>query len=96
MGIKTKTSWEKGQSGNPNGRPPKGETLTDALLQKISKEELAEKIKALIDSGDATTIRFVYNHIDGMPTQKQILASDENEPFTIKVHEIKDLPKASK
>jgi len=77
------------EKGNKKGRPPKGESLTDALLKQISKDELAKKLKELIDKGDAATIRFVYNHIDGMPTQKQILATDSDEPFKIEVMERK-------
>ena len=77
------------EKGNKKGRPPKGQTLTDALLNSISKEEIAQKIKELIDKGDPTTIRFVYNHIDGMPTQKQILSTDTEEPFVIEIQQVK-------
>jgi len=39
MGGKTSTSWEKGQSGNPKGRPPKSRALT-ALLEKAGSKTI--------------------------------------------------------
>lgn len=34
---KTSTSWQKGQSGNPNGRAAKGRTLADQLSREANK-----------------------------------------------------------
>ncbi len=70
---------------NKDGRPKKDQSLTEAVLKKLSKEELAEKIAELIKNGDSTTLRFVYNHIDGMPVQKQILAGDEEQPVRFEI-----------
>ena len=74
---------------NKNGRPAKVESLTNALLKRISKEELAEKLVALIKQGDAATLRFVYDHIDGRAVQKQILSTESEEPFEIIIKEEK-------
>ena len=88
---------------NRNGRPKKGQSLTEILLQKISKEEIARLLITMMRAEiecpecgasieipkDNATLRFVYNHIDGMPTQKNILSTDDEEPFTINVREIK-------
>ena len=43
MGGKTETSWQPGQSGNPNGRPKKEKTFS-ALLRKYGDEEITVRI----------------------------------------------------
>jgi len=74
---------------NKNGRPHKEKSLTHALLQKISIEDLADKIKELIEQGDAATLRFVFEQIDGKAVQKQILSTESEEPFEIIIKEEK-------
>ena len=49
-----KTAWQPGQSGNPNGRPKKGQTLTDALTSIVDKHELAKTIYSMALEGDIT------------------------------------------
>ena len=58
---------------NRNGRPKKELTLTSALLKKISKEKIADMLIALAEAGDGATIRYMWDHVDGKPVQKQIL-----------------------
>lgn len=38
--ARSSTSWSKGQSGNPKGRPKKGETLTDAIRKQVRKRDV--------------------------------------------------------
>lgn len=70
-----------GTSGNPNGRPLKGDTLTDAMRDflgnteigdvRTRKDKFVEKVfnKALTD-GDPVCIKLIWNYLDGMPKQE--------------------------
>lgn len=61
--------WQPGQSGNPAGRPPKGEALTEILKSKVDKEEIAEKLLELVNNGDLAAIKYVYDRVDGRPKE---------------------------
>ena len=54
---------------NRNGRPPKGETLTDALEATIDKQELANQLNRLVLAGDLGAIKYAYDRIIGTPKQ---------------------------
>lgn len=40
--------WQKGQSGNPNGRRPNGKTLADALRKHLSKNSNRQELVAAL------------------------------------------------
>lgn len=62
--------WQPGQSGNPAGRPPKGEALTDVLKSKINKEEIADKlIEIAMEKGDLAALKYIYDRVDGRPKE---------------------------
>lgn len=73
-------TFQKGQSGNPKGRPPEEESLTwlmkqylkspSAVGSKTHKQLFIEKAYAkAVEEGDAASIKLIWNYIDGMPSQ---------------------------
>lgn len=61
---------KKGYTGNPNGRPPKGEALTDVLRSKVNKEAIAERlIEIAMEKGDIAALKYIYDRIDGRPVE---------------------------
>ncbi len=76
------TQFEKGQSGNPNGRPP-GSLNIKTLIQKVWDEEItADKgdpvirgllvVKAMFEKaekGDVNAFKALCERLEGMPNQ---------------------------
>lgn len=70
--------FQKGQSGNPNGRPKKDQTLSDLLTKYLDgkdkvtnvkrKDLLIQKIVELALQGDVTSIKYIFDRVDGSPT----------------------------
>lgn len=67
-GRDDKGRFLKGNPGGP-GRPPKGESLTEALKAKADKQELADILIGLAKQGDLAALKYVYDRIDGSPRQ---------------------------
>lgn len=71
---KTSTSFKPGESGNPNGRPPKGYSITEMMKEMLAnepkvKETLGKVIITKALEGDTTAIKTVWQYMDGMPKQ---------------------------
>lgn len=73
-------AWKKGVSGNPNGRPRKGQTFTDILEGVLGeevvkhngknitgKEAVARKLLELAIKGDIRAIQYIGDRLDGRP-----------------------------
>ena len=54
-----KTSWGKGRSGNPRGRPRSGEELGALLRAVVDRKRLAEKLCELCYAGDVQAMRLL-------------------------------------
>lgn len=78
-----------GETRNPNGRPKKGETLTDVMRKFLSeappgqkltyKEMFVQKSYQLAMKGDATFGKLVWNYMEGMPKQQTDITSNGKE-----------------
>jgi hypothetical protein len=74
----------KGQSGNPNGRPKKGRTLTEEIEKVLrgkgpdgrpNKALFAERVVQLAIEGNVAASNLVLSYIDGKPLQAIDLTS---------------------
>lgn len=82
----TSTQWQPGQTGNPNGRPPKGYSITDMMRAKMDeideatgktyRELLVNKLfKVAIRKGDIAAMKLAIQYLDGMPLQRTDITS---------------------
>ena len=76
--------FQKGQSGNPNGRPKKGYSITDAFKRMLEadpakKEAIVNKIFIAALGGDMTAAKLIWQYMDGQPAQAIDLTSGGNE-----------------
>lgn len=85
---KEDTQWKHGESGNPNGRPPKGYSITEAFRSMFEadpdkKREVVEAIRKKALDGDPTAQKLIWNYMDGMPLQK--IGGDKENPLQVTV-----------
>ena len=83
-----KTAWKKGESGNLNGRPPKGYSITETIKAMMAerpeiKRALGQKILEMALKGDITAIKTLWNYMDGMPAQNIGLSVEEKTKFVM-------------
>lgn len=75
----TSTSWQKGQSGNINGRPPKGYSISETIREMFESDpKLKQKLaKVIIDkaiNGDMSASKLIWSYADGLPRQTSEIA----------------------
>ncbi len=81
--------WKPGQSGNPNGRPPKGYSITDTVREMMAnspeaKEKLSKKVLEKALEGDLKAVELLWAYMDGKPTQTSNINLQENPEEKVK------------
>lgn len=91
--MENKGQFKEGNCANPNGRPKKGNCLTElakAYLdkkkgKKTNKDLFIENVYKLAMEGDVACIRLIWNYIDGMPVQNVAIDDMTKNPLMEKL-----------
>ena len=79
-------AWEKGQSGNPEGRKP-NKPFLDALQRAIAQEDAkrirdaAEKLLTAAANGEPWALQMLADRLDGKPKQQVDVGNADGEAF---------------
>jgi Family of unknown function (DUF5681) len=66
----------QGHSGNPNGRPKKGYSISEMFKMMLAENEYKKQAiintvyKLATEKEDINAIKLIWNYMDGMPNQK--------------------------
>lgn len=95
------TQFKKGQTGNPNGRPPRDWTVAGLIEEAMEEQDetgvpakkiIYKKLVALAKRGDILAMKEINQRLDGMPKQSTDLTTNgkDIEPVLVKFLNDKD------
>lgn len=90
---KNQTSFGPNNNANPNGRPKKGESLSEVMRtfleqipegqEKTYKELFVSKSYSKAYEGDPTFAKLIWNYMDGMPKQSLEHSGPDGGPIQV-------------
>ena len=88
-GNKLGNRWEKGESGNPNGRRNAySDLIKDFSFQKVNEKErrdiIVSKLFQLAERGDLRAIQFIVERLEGKALERQERTT-KSEPIQVMV-----------
>ncbi len=88
--------WKKGQSGNPNGRPPKPSSIISILKEELRKpsglkegesweQAIVRLWLAMVGDGDMKALKELLDRIYGKPAESLQLSGPGGKEITLRV-----------
>ena len=78
--AKSSTSFKRGQSGNPGGRPKSGESFGDIFRNRLDKEKLCDVIIKRALEGDQQATNFIADRMEGKVVERQEVRTSTGIP----------------
>ena len=93
MAKRGNPDWKPGVSGNPNGRPPKENSLNNLLRERLedtdpdqerpNKDIIADALVTLAKQGNLAAIERVWDRVEGKPHQSMDVTSNVKFPDVV-------------
>jgi len=75
--------WKPGVSGNPRGRPRRGESLSEALRDQVDARKLAKAVLEMAYSGSVPAVSLVFDRVEGRCSERVALTGGDGGPIQV-------------